>query len=224
LQNQLYNSNYASHTYLDLVSDKATVSSIWDFKLTPKQWRIDRSDRKGSYVYVVLRISPRRLLIAIVIRISDLNGNRYWSLPSVHLEAPVLLFHLLFVEINLKQRCTRLSLTNISTTTASDGISYQMSGPICLQVRTLDMFLVSNLTDKSGEIPKRISLPKIEYKPKAPSSANFTGRRDYLTKLRDFFGAKSDGPLRRKSFLLYGMGGIGKTEICLRFTEENEDL
>jgi len=108
--------------------------------------------------------------------------------------------------------------------TVSDGISYRMSGPTCLQVCILDMFLASNLTDRSGEIPQRTSSPKIEYKPRAPSSANFTGRRDYLTKLRDFFSAESDGPLRRKSFLLYGMGGIGKTQICLRFTEENSDL
>jgi hypothetical protein len=58
LQNHLYNSNYASHTYHDIVSDKATVSSIWDSTSTPKQWRIDPSDREGSYVYVVLQISP----------------------------------------------------------------------------------------------------------------------------------------------------------------------
>jgi hypothetical protein len=86
------------------------------------------------------------------------------------------------------------------------------------------MFLAPNLTDRSGEISKRKPLPKIEYKLRAPSSANFTGRRDYLKKLRDFFSAEPDGPLRRKSFLLYGMGGIGKTQICLRFTEENSDL
>jgi hypothetical protein len=86
------------------------------------------------------------------------------------------------------------------------------------------MFHAPYLTDRSGEIPKRPSSPKIKYKPRAPSSTNFTGRGDYLTKLRDFFSAESDEPLRRKSFLLYGMGGIGKTQICLRFTEENEDL
>ena len=58
LQNQLYNSNYASHTYHDIVSDKATVSSIWDSTLTPKQWHIDTSDLEGSFVYVVLQIFP----------------------------------------------------------------------------------------------------------------------------------------------------------------------
>jgi hypothetical protein len=102
LQNQLYNSNYASYTYHDIASDKATVSSIWDFALTPKQWHIDPSDCEGIYVYAVLRISPRRLLIAIIIRISDLDGNRYWSLSSAHLETPVLLFPLMFVGVKAK--------------------------------------------------------------------------------------------------------------------------
>jgi hypothetical protein len=119
----------------------------------------------------------------------------------------------------------RLSSTSISTMTVSDGISYQMSGPTCLQVCSiLNMFLAPYLTDKSGEIPQRISPPKIEYKPRTFSSANFTGRRDYLTKLRDYFSVKPDEPPHRQSFLLYGMGGIGKTQICLKFIEENSDL
>ena len=95
--------------------------------------------------------------------------------------------------------------------------------PVCILDMSFAPALITRLDD-IPEIPKTISLPKIEYKPRAPSSTNFTGRRDYLTKLRDFFNAESDGPLRRKSFLLYGMGGIGKTQICLKFTEENSDL
>jgi hypothetical protein len=86
------------------------------------------------------------------------------------------------------------------------------------------MFLVSGLITKSDDIPRTIPVPKVEYKPMASSSAKFTGRGDYLTKLRAFFTAESDRPLRRKSFLLYGMGGIGKTQICLKFTEDNPDL
>jgi hypothetical protein len=111
--------------------------------------------------------------------------------------------------------------------TASDGILYRMLGLTCLPVCILDMFLAPALMarlDDIPKIPKTISLPKIEYKPRAPSSTNFTGRRNYLTKLQAFFNAESDGPRRRKSFLLYGMGGIGKTQICLKFTEENSDL
>jgi DNA replication protein DnaC len=86
------------------------------------------------------------------------------------------------------------------------------------------MFLTPGLIAKLDDNLKNISSPKIEYKPRTPSSANFTGRRDYLAKLRYYFTVKPDEPLRRKSFLLYGMGGIGKTQICLKFTEENSDL
>jgi hypothetical protein len=99
LQNRLYDSNYASYTYLDITSDKATVSSIWDSRLTPMQWRIDPSDLEGSYMYVVLRISPWRLFIAIIIRISDPGRNRYWSLSSELLETPVLLLPLMIVKV-----------------------------------------------------------------------------------------------------------------------------
>jgi DNA replication protein DnaC len=86
------------------------------------------------------------------------------------------------------------------------------------------MFIAPSLTAKLDDIPKRIPALKIEYKLRTPSSPNFTGRRDYLTKLRDYFSFKPDEALRRKSFLLYGMGGIGKTQICLKFTEENSDM
>jgi hypothetical protein len=108
--------------------------------------------------------------------------------------------------------------------TASDGILYRMSRLTCLLVCILDLFLAPGLIARLDDIPKRISSPKIEYKPRAPSSTNFTGRRDYLMKLRDYFSVKPDEPLHIKYFLLYGMGGIGKTQICLKFTEENSDL
>jgi hypothetical protein len=82
-------------------------------------------------------------------------------------------------------------------------------------------FLAPGLIARLDDIPKTISLP---YKPITPSSTNFTGRRDYLTKLRAYFNVGPNEPLRRKSFLLYGMGGIGKTQICLKFAEENLDM
>jgi hypothetical protein len=115
----------------------------------------------------------------------------------------------------------RLSSTNISTMALFDGNSYRMSGLIRLPVCIPDIFLASGLIVRVDDIPKTISLP---YKPMTPSSANFTGRRDYLVKLGAYFSVELDEPLRRKSFLLYGMGGIGKTQICLKFTEENLDM
>jgi Cdc6-like AAA superfamily ATPase len=50
----------------------------------------------------------------------------------------------------------------------------------------------------------------------------FTGRDEYLQSLRDYFSSNVEG--KRKSFLLYGLGGIGKTQICLKFIEESVDL
>ena len=59
---------------------------------------------------------------------------------------------------------------------------------------------------------------------KPNSSIRFTGRTNVLAKLKEHFTAKSnDKRRRRKFFLLYGMGGIGKTQICLRFIEDMLD-
>ena len=56
---------------------------------------------------------------------------------------------------------------------------------------------------------------------KPNSSIRFTGRTDVLAKLKEHFTAESNDTLRRrKFFLLHGMGGIGKTQICLRFIED----
>ena len=43
-----------------------------------------------------------------------------------------------------------------------------------------------------------------------------TGRGPYLKRLKDYF---SSSDKKRKSFLLHGMPGIGKTQICLKFIE-----
>ena len=55
-------------------------------------------------------------------------------------------------------------------------------------------------------------------------STRFTGRTEAIAKLkRHFFTNAKDGVHERRFFLLYGMGGIGKTQICLKFVEEMHD-
>ena len=52
-------------------------------------------------------------------------------------------------------------------------------------------------------------------------STRFTGRTEAIAKLKRHFFPNTDGAVqKRKFFLLYGMGGIGKTQICLKFVEE----
>ena len=55
-----------------------------------------------------------------------------------------------------------------------------------------------------------------------PASQMFTGREDYLEKLRNYF-SPTDNSQHQKQFLLHGMGGVGKTQICLKFVEESAD-
>jgi hypothetical protein len=60
--------------------------------------------------------------------------------------------------------------------------------------------------------------------PRRPnSSAIFTSRKDILKKLKDHFAPADQDNKHRKAFLLFGMGGIGKTQICLKFVEEVAD-
>ena len=52
-------------------------------------------------------------------------------------------------------------------------------------------------------------------------STRFTGRTEIIAKLKEhLFANPKDGVWKRKYFLLHGMGGIGKTQICLKFIEE----
>ena len=66
------------------------------------------------------------------------------------------------------------------------------------------------------------------YKGMPTPSPRFTGQKMYLEKLKAFFSPR-DGQSQvqsypRRLFLLYGMGGAGKTQICLKFIEENPGL
>ena len=64
----------------------------------------------------------------------------------------------------------------------------------------------------------QINIP-VNQKPN--SSPIFTGRQDVIDKLEKIFNHQVTSRLMsRCSCLLWGMGGIGKTQICLKFMEE----
>jgi len=56
-------------------------------------------------------------------------------------------------------------------------------------------------------------------------SIRFTGQTEIIGRLKEHFSNTSynDQVQKRKYFLLYGMGGVGKTQICLKFIEEMSD-
>ncbi|KIL64558.1 hypothetical protein M378DRAFT_11360 [Amanita muscaria Koide BX008] len=75
---------------------------------------------------------------------------------------------------------------------------------------------ITNVSSDTSNEPQLLSLPPL----RCPSGL-FSGRESYLQDLHTHF---IDNPSpKRKTFLLYGMGGIGKTQICLKFIEQNKE-
>ncbi|KAF8499909.1 hypothetical protein BU17DRAFT_59135, partial [Hysterangium stoloniferum] len=56
------------------------------------------------------------------------------------------------------------------------------------------------------------------FKAKLRPSPRFLGQEEHLTTLRNFFAPNNPQPWRH--FLLYGMAGVGKTQICLKSIED----
>lgn len=61
-----------------------------------------------------------------------------------------------------------------------------------------------------------------QMKTRGRSSDDFTGREAILAEVKGFFGRRPGGVASRKECLLYGIGGVGKTEIALKLAEHFE--
>lgn len=59
-------------------------------------------------------------------------------------------------------------------------------------------------------------------KPRGRVSTIFTGREAILGKIRTYFRRHEFGDIYRKEHHIWGMGGVGKTQIALKFAEEFE--
>jgi flagellar biosynthesis GTPase FlhF len=55
------------------------------------------------------------------------------------------------------------------------------------------------------------------------SSPNFVGCEDYLQKLDECFHVRAANEVGRRVFVLFGVGGVGKTQLCLKFAEKSPD-
>ena len=73
------------------------------------------------------------------------------------------------------------------------------------------------ISDKSADGPSEA--PALIYKTMPPSSPKFVGYEDYLHRLDEHFVLQPAHGQSRPTFVLYGVGGVGKTQISLRFAE-----
>ena len=105
----------------------------------------------------------------------------------------------------------------LTTITAISILSLSIVYYVTVYVCSLYVGLCSLTPSNTREGQTKIPVPQ---KPNA--SPIFTGRKDILEKLGKIFIDCANIRLRR-CCLLWGMGGIGKTQICLKFTEEMSD-
>jgi hypothetical protein len=75
----------------------------------------------------------------------------------------------------------------------------------------------------SVDQPKALPLLKPVHKWMPSSSPNFVGCEDHLQKLHDYFQVQPANDTRRRTFVLFGVGGVGKTQICLKFAEQSSE-
>jgi hypothetical protein len=66
--------------------------------------------------------------------------------------------------------------------------------------------------------------PKVIYRPMPSSSSNFVGRSDYLDKLEAIFVQGHDQAGSRPVSVMSGLGGMGKTQITVKFVETRYHL
>jgi hypothetical protein len=82
-----------------------------------------------------------------------------------------------------------------------------------IQNTAVDRNYIRNVADPSAT--PQISWHSLRNCP--PPSPTFTGRRDILAKMHAYFSSDIG---KRHIFVLYGLGGVGKSEISRKFIEE----
>ena len=65
---------------------------------------------------------------------------------------------------------------------------------------------------------------KVPYRLMPSSATNFVGRADYLSKLEKIFKMKRSKDVSRPVVVLCAMGGMGKSQIGIKFAETRRRL
>lgn len=55
-----------------------------------------------------------------------------------------------------------------------------------------------------------------------PAIDHFVQRNEDMQKLEDFFLGQTSQPIRRKVLVVHGLGGIGKTQLCIEFARKHQ--
>ncbi|KAF2817462.1 FabD/lysophospholipase-like protein, partial [Mytilinidion resinicola] len=73
-------------------------------------------------------------------------------------------------------------------------------------------------------VPRIPNVPQpVQMRPQPMPSSIFTGRKNIIETLEAFFSVRLNGSAPRREYLLYGLGGAGKTQIALQFAKECQE-
>jgi hypothetical protein len=86
-----------------------------------------------------------------------------------------------------------------------------------------DLIIQTNNINAGAMLAPPPAEPNLSHKHMLSCSPLFTGHEDHLDRLDQYFGRETDQPRRRKRFVLYGLGGTGKSQICLKFVERRAE-
>jgi hypothetical protein len=120
------------------------------------------------------------------------------------------------IRFKLQSQIASLRPKLASTTGTSVSLYSQPSAPTN-HVQLLDAI------NSATAVASLISINKHFYIPQIVSSI-FTGREQYLADLQqhfDVFGGSTNPTRIQKRFIIYGLGGSGKTQFCCKFAQHN---
>ncbi|KAL8951543.1 MAG: hypothetical protein Q9222_002481 [Ikaeria aurantiellina] len=134
----------------------------------------------------------------------------------------ILLTALSFAYARISQESTDTSLGHLADKV--EALGFQLQTEVTAFNSTVqevkDAYLVDSITAAAGLVSKA-PLNKYFHIPRAVSSI-FTGREALLKDLRDDLNISLvDKRHEQRRFVIFGLGGSGKTEFCCKFAQEN---
>lgn len=94
----------------------------------------------------------------------------------------------------------------------------------CTQAVLIDEYQLHRTLELAQVVP--LASPNLYFEVPQSACSIFTGRRSELDKVEDSLLSPTpcDQPRVQKRFVIFGLGGSGKTELCRKFAQEKRHL
>ncbi|KAH6672293.1 tetratricopeptide repeat domain-containing protein [Halenospora varia] len=172
---------------------------------------------------VTSKLDGIRKQLRLQSREAELDQIRH-RLTNSQASLQLLLTALNLLNIRSSFESTDLSLNRLTDKVGSfELLSCELRAQLA-QLKSLDTENLHNSITSATAVASLVSFNKHFYIPH-PVSSIFTGRETLLKELKN--DLETSSPLQRnhmqKRFVIYGLGGSGKTEFCCKFAQDNRE-